>query len=326
MMPRFFSLLVTFFVVASHAQAAQREITVFSDGSLVEIEAVAQKGLAETTLPGQIRAGSLRVKPLDTTGIGQVTLVPFRMPDKVQRELDQLTEQKELLEDRLKALDTKEEIFEAAAKSQSSKAPRKSKTNPDPLTSVRQGTAFAIAQLEAVITARRRTEQELKRVSGRIAQLTKNAVGGPTVRTTVGTPNGRVRVAAVLADNGWRPRYELRLNGTAHAGLTQLADIDTAPAGFTIRLAPASLANGLPLQTVPALSGRSTRLAEWQLPVINQQSVIGPLSSFTITLQNTTGSTLPTGEVAIYIHGEFLGTAPLPAAAPNANLTITNRH
>lgn len=321
------ALLLTFFVATiSTTQAAQKEMTVFSDGSLIEIETMAQKGMAEVALPGRMRAGSLRVKPLDTTDIAQVTVVPFRMPDKLQRELDQLNEQKERLEDRLKALDTKEGIFEAAAKSQSSKAPRKTKTNPDPLASVRQGTDFAIAQLEAVVTARRRTEQELKRVSSRIAQLTQHAAGGPTVRVAVSTPTGRVRVAAVLADNGWRPRYELRLNGTTNARLVQLADTDPVPTGFAVRLAPTSLANGLPQQTVPAHSGRSTRLAEWQLPVLHQQIEIGPLSNFTINLQNTTGRTLPGGEAAVYLHGEFLGTTPLSSGAPNATLTLGSRH
>ena len=69
----------------------------------------------------------------------------------------------------LQALATREEIFKSAAKSQGGKAPRKSKANPDPMQAIRQGTEFAIAQLEAVYTSRRRTEQEIRRIDSRIA-------------------------------------------------------------------------------------------------------------------------------------------------------------
>jgi len=239
MMLRCLHLFLTFFVVTSPVQAAQRELTIFSDGRLVEIETTVNKGLAELALPAPIRDGTLRVKALGGGSIGRVELIPFRLSDKLQKELDGLQEQKNRQEDRLKALETREGIFEAAAKSQSSKAPRKTKTNPDPLASVRQGTDFAIAQLEAVFTARRRSEQELKRITARIAQLHKNSGGGPTVRAEVTPGTTRVRVAAVLSDNGWRPRYELRLtgNGSATAVLIQLAEVDGLLTGFSARVA-----------------------------------------------------------------------------------------
>lgn len=316
--------LLTFLVASASAEAAQRQLTVFSDGTLAEIEAVASKGIAEVVLPAPIRDNSLRVKPLDNASIEQVALLPFRMPDNVQRELDLLTEQKQRLEDRLKALDTREDIFEAAAKSQSSKAPRKTKTNPDPLASVRQGTDFAIAQLEAVFTARRRTEQELKRISNRIAQLTKVAVGGPTVRVTVTPANGRVRVAAVLDGNGWQPRYELRLDGSGTAHLTQLAVADLPPVGFASRATPTPLSDGMPQRTTPLLPGKTTPLTTWQLPVTHQQVTSGPLPRFSITLQNSTSHALPTGEATIYYQGEFLGTVMLASTAANAPLTATS--
>ena len=316
--------LLTFLVASTSSEAAQRQLTVFSDGTLAEIEAVASKGIAEVVLPTPIRDNSLRVKPLDNASIEQVALLPFRMPDNVQRELDQLTEQKQRLEDRLKALDTREDIFEAAAKSQSSKAPRKTKTNPDPLASVRQGTDFAIAQLEAVFTARRRAEQELKRIGNRIAQLTKVAVGGPTARVTVIPANGRVRVAAVLDGNGWRPRYELRLDGSGTAHLTQLAVADLPPVGFASRVTPTTLSDGMPQRTTPLLPGKTTPLTTWQLPVTQQSVSAGPLPRFSITLQNTTNHALPAGEATIYYLGEFLGTVMLASTAADAPLTVSN--
>lgn len=326
MILRSLPFVLTATLAAASALAAPRELTLFSDGSLVEIESTARRGIAETVLPAQLRDGTLRVKPLDGGTIERVDVVPFHLPDKLQKELDSLGEQKNRLEDRLKALDTREGIFEAAAKSQSSKAPRKSKTNPDPLASVRQGTDFAIAQLEAVYTSRRRTEQELKRVTSRIAYLTRRTVGGPTIRVTLTPSSARVRIAAVLADHSWKARYELRLTGSTTARLVQLAEAAELPDGFTIRIAPVSLTAAAPLQTVPLLSGKATPVAAWQLPVTHEQVVVGPLTDFTITLQNTTGKQLPGGVATIYNHGEYLGTVPLPATAANTNLTVTNHH
>ena len=318
--------LLTFLVASSAGEAAQRELTAFRDGSLIEVDVLAVKGIAELALPAPIRDNSLRVTPLGNTGIEQVALLPFRMPDKAQRELEQLTEQKERLEDRLKALDTKEGIFEAAAKSQSSKAPRKTKTNPDPLASVRQGTDFAIAQLEAVITARRRTEQELKRIVNRINQLTKRALGGPTARVTVSPANGRVRVAAVLAGNGWQPRYELRLDGSGTGRLTQLAQAAMPPAGYTARVTLGSLSDGPPQRSTPLLQGNATPLITWQLPVTQQQIALGPLTRFTIALHNTTGSSLPAGEAAIYHQGEYLGVVAFAPTAVDGLVTLSNQN
>lgn len=324
MMLRPLLLLVAVVLTTKAALAAPRELTIFSDGSLIELEGTAQKGLVELSLPAPLREGTLRVRPLDGSSIGQVELVPFRMSDKTQNELDLLLEQQSRLEDRLQALDARESIFEAAAKSQSSKAPRKTKTNPDPLTSVRQGTDFAIAQLEAVITARRRTTQELKRVSSRITQLAKSSAGGPTVRIAVSTPNGRVKLAAVLTDNGWHPRYELRLSESGTARLTQLAEASSLPGGYRVLVTPGALAGGIPQQTIPLLPGRATALASWQLPVVQQQITAGPLTRFTISLANNSGQTLPAGPMAIYHQGEFLGTVPLAATAAEATLTVTN--
>jgi hypothetical protein len=67
-------------------------------------------------------------------------------PGKGEKELDTLLEQRNRLGDRLQALETREEIFKSATKSQSGKAPRKTRANPDPMLTIRQGTEFAIAQ------------------------------------------------------------------------------------------------------------------------------------------------------------------------------------
>lgn len=319
--------LLFFLVVAtscSTAQAALRELTIFSDGTLIELEATAKKGGIELQLPGQIKEGTLRIKPLDNGTVGRVELLPFRIPEKQQKELDNLTEQKSRLEDRLKALDAREGIFAAAAKSQSSKAPRKTKANPDPLASVRQGTDFAIAQLEAVFTARRKTDQELKRVEARLAALRKKAIGGPTVKAAVSPAGTRIRVAAVQAEGGWTPRYEIRLQGDGAARLTMLAELPALPDGFAIRVVPTALSAGQPQQSFPLPVGGSARLAEWQLMVEKEQVTNGPVPAFNVIIKNNSNVPMPAGQIALYSAGEYIGTAALPAMAVGSSATLSS--
>lgn len=313
------------FAAVSPAMGASRELTVFSDGLLVEIEATARRGVAEVQMPAAIREGSLRVKPLDGGMVGRVELLPFKVPDKQQKELDNLIEQKNRLEDRLKALDTREEIFAAAAKSQSSKAPRKTKTNPDPLASVRQGTDFAIAQLETVLTARRRTQQELKRLESRLELLRRAVAGGPSIRVMTPAPATRIKVAAVLTDGGWKPRYELRFDGGTDALLVMSAQMMQVPDGFTVRVSPMPLTAVSSLLPLPLAAGAQPRLAEWRLPVEKAQVVSAPFPSFQFSLKNSSGMPLPAGEAAIYGNGEYLGTVLLPETAPSASFMLKSR-
>lgn len=318
---RHVSALMLHLAMASTAVAAQRELTVYRDGILVEQEATVRRGVAELSLPTPIRENSLRVKPLDGGTVGRVDLLPFRVPEKHQKELDSLAEQKSRLEDRLKALDTREAIFAAAVKSQSSRTPRKTKANPDPLSAVRQGTDFAIAQLEAVNTSRRRTIQELKRVEARLAALRKAVTGGPTVRVTA--PASRVRVAAVLADGSWTPRYDIRLQGDGTARLTLLARLPALPEGYGVRVANASLTAARQEQAQPVPAGDPVRLAEWRLPVEQEQTLSAPLPSCSFTIRNTSGAPLAAGEAALYADGEYLGVVMLPDLAADATARIT---
>lgn len=322
---RYLLLCLALFVVTPLAQAAPRELTLFPDASLIEVEVAAKKGIAEFSFPLPIREGTVRVKPLDSNStVGRVELLPFRTPDRLQKELDNLTEQKNRLEDRLKALDTREDIFAAAAKSQSSKAPRKTKSNPDPLTSVRQGTDFAIAQLEAVFTARRRTEQELKKVVTRLAGLQKTALGGPTLRVSVSPATSRIRIAAILKEGGWTPRYEIRIQGTGSAQVTLAADNSAPlPDGYTVSVTPATLSAGQPRQTYPFSANGSPRLSAWQLPVEQEQVTAGPLPGFSLTIKNTTSLPLSAGKAALYYAGEYLGTTDFSAVAAGASTTLT---
>ena len=318
-------LCLILITATSLAQAAPRELTLFSDTSLIEVEVVAKRGVAEFSFPAPIKEATLRVRPLDNSNsIGRVDLLPFKTSDRLQKELDSLTEQKNRLEDRLKALDTREGIFAAAAKSQSSKAPRKTKTNPDPMTSVRQGTDFAIAQLEAVFTARRRAEQDLKRVEGKLAGLQKTAVGGPTVRVSVTPATGRIKVAALLKDGGWTPRYDIRIqgNGTALLSLAAHSSVSLLE-GYTISVTPAAVSAGQPPQTYPFSTTGSAHLADWQLPTEKEQVTTSPVPSFSLILKNSSTAPLAAGKAAIYYAGEYLGTTDFPGLAAGATTTVT---
>lgn len=315
-------LILTLSVATSVAIAAPRELTVFSDGILVEIEATARKGVVEVTLPAPIRENSLRVKPLDNGRVGRVELLPYRVPDRQQKDLDSLIEQKNRLEDRMKALDTREDIFAAAAKSQSSKAPRKTKTNPDPLTSVRQGTDFAIAQLEAVFTARRRTSQELKKVEANLAHLQKSVTNGPTVRITVSPPVSRVMLSVVMADGSWKPYYEIRLTGDGTAKLAMLPLVPALPVGYVAKVTPSSLTADKPHQLFPLPPGTLPRLAEWTVPVEKEYLAATPLPLFSFTIKNSTGAPLMAGEAVVYSKEEYLGAVLLPALAVDASVGI----
>jgi len=106
-------------------------------------------------------------------------------------------------------------IFKSAAKSQGAKAPRKTKANPEPLQAIRQGTDFAIAQLEAVYTSRRKTEQEIKRLDNRIAAARTNGKAPESIaRVLVSPTRGRVTARYALAGLGWSPSYDISWTGT----------------------------------------------------------------------------------------------------------------
>ncbi len=308
------------------AHAAAPELTFFSDGTLVQLETTTQKGVAEVALPSAIRENTLRVRPLQTAEITSVELQSAKVPERLYKEQMHLTEQKNRLEDRLKALDTREAIFAAAAKSQSSKAPRKTKANPDPLASVRQGTDFAIAQLEAVFTARRRTEQELKRVEARLQQLHKQAQGLPTVRITATPANARLQVTAVLTEGGWTPQYLLRLSGNGTASLILQTRIPAVPRGFHAAITADSLVTAKPSPPirVPAAATGAVQVSSWQLPVEQEQVNTGPLPSFSLTLQNSSGIRLPAGKVAVYSNGEYVGSTQLPTSDSGSRISLTS--
>jgi len=301
-------LVALLLAAAGTALADGRVATFYSDCALVEIEEQAAKGVAEISLPPGMADDSLRVKPVGNAVIQRVDIVSAQQAGKPNHELDSQLELKNRLEDRLRALDTREEIFRAAAKSQSTKAPRKTKTNPDPMQSIRQGTEFAIAQLEAVYTARRKTEQEVRRCDARIAALKRQGQAGPKLaRVAVAPAKGKVTVRYVLAGQGWTPAYDLRLNGDGNGQLTLYGRLPGAFAGYRLQASPGTLADGRPERVSPVAKGAAARLAEYLLPVREERFEDGLRSSFSLVMQNSGDVHLPAGEAVLYRKGEYWG-------------------
>lgn len=305
-MNRAVTVIAILLTTAGIALADGRSVTFFSDGALVEVEAAAVRGMAEILLPGGMLEESLRIRPLGNTVIQGVEILPARQEGKGARELELLVEQKNRLEDRLHALATREEIFKAAAKSQSGKAPRKTKANPEPMQAIRQGTDFAIAQLEAVYTARRRTEQEIRRLDARIAAAGK---GGQerVARVAIAPRNGRVTARYALRGEGWSPGYDLRLNNEGQARLTLYARLPAGFAGYLLQASPATLAEGAGARPLPLAAGSPARVADYLLPSAGESFGDGVRPSFSCVLTNSTDLHLPSGEAALYVKGEYRG-------------------
>jgi hypothetical protein len=302
--------LSTLLVLASVAHTAfAKNATVYADGVLIEFEVSATRGVADVPLPPGMIPGSLRIKPDGAAAIQRVDFIQTSADSgKGGKELESLFEQKSRLNDRLQALATREEIFKSAAKSQSGKAPRKSKTNPDPLQTIRQGTEFAIAQLEAVYTARRKTEAEIRRLDNRIAAAKNSTHGSESLaRILVSQPRGKVRVRYALGGQGWSPRYDVYLNNSGKARVHLSGEFPGTFAGYLLQASTAGLAQSTTARVFPVQPGPVSRLAEYTLPVTEEQFGAGVVPSFSFQLKNLETVHLPAGDASVYQNGEYVG-------------------
>jgi hypothetical protein len=316
-----FRLLITtgLLLLTTTGFAAQKTASIYSDGIIIKEEAVVIKGVVELVLPSSIREHSLRVKPIGNGKIEQVELLPARITAKQQKTMDNLEEQKSRLQDRLKALADKETVFIAAAKSQSSKTPRATKANPNPMAAIRQGTDFAITQLEAVNTARRQTLKELKRLDEAIFAA-QNNVTGQTVRV-LATAN-KVVITALLQENGWVPAYDIRLQKDGNALVSLLAKTPLLAGDYNLLVIGSSLDDSQPVVQKPAKAGSIVTISQWNMAVEGLQISHNPLVSCNFTFKNLTPVPFATGEAAIYLEDEYLGKVTLPAVEPDGVVSV----
>lgn len=313
---RFITVLCAVLLMATPATAAVKRITYYLDCARVESEAVAAKGYLEVTLPRGMAAGSLRIKPLQGSSLARVEVVPARPDRRLEGELARHAERKDALADRLKALATREEIFRAAAKSQSGKAPRKTKNNQEPLENIRRGTEFAIAQLEGVYRARRKAESELKAVEARLSSLREEGnVGGSVARVWLAGKGGRVTVSYLLATLNWAPSYDFRVNG-GEVEVVMTALLPEAEKGAAVAVVPALLADASVEPVLPASSGGLARIATFRFPLADERFSPFPQPSLSFSFKNISGKGFPPGEATCYRNGEYLGKTAFGGCPP----------
>jgi hypothetical protein len=308
-------VMVAAVFLAIPAFAADKAVTLYLDGARVEQKTSAAKGYAEVTLPASVLPDSLRIKPPVGATIDRVELVA--VTPKQGKQLEKLTDRRDLLEDRLKALATREQIFTAAAKSQSGKAPRKTKNNPEPLAAIRQGTDFAIAQLERVYQAKRQAENELKDIRARLESAKKAAnIGGSTAKIWLKGKGGRVTVSYLVSDSRWLPVYDFKLDGDRVVQVVQRASIPAMGNGVPSAVVPGSLADAANHQPVPLKTMPLPEVTTKALPVANLVRTAFPQPALSFSVTNDTTMPLPAGEACCYHHGEYLGRFPFAGLDP----------
>lgn len=311
---RIMPVLCAVLLTAIPTLAAAGSVTLYLDGARVESEAVASKGYLELSLPRGVDPGSLRIRPLGGASIARVEVAPVQPGRKVESELARLAERKEAVADRLKALAVREDIFRAAAKSQSGKAPRKTKGNLEPLENIRKGTEFAIAQLEGVYRARRKAEGELKELEARLASLREE--GGSVARVRLAGKGGRVAFSYLHPALKWIPSYDFRVDREAEAEVVMHALLPRIEKGTAVAVVPARLAETPAESPLPASAEEPARIASFRFKVENARFSPIPQPSLSFSFRNDSAKRLPPGQATCYRQGEYLGKVDFAGCPP----------
>ena len=310
---RLISAICTVLFLVTPAAAAGRNVTLYLDGARFENEVSTVNGLMEVSLPAAMQAGSLRIKPLGGGLIDQVEIVPARPDPKSIRETAKLVERRDALRDRLQALEAKETVFKAAAKSQSGKAPRKTKTNPDPLAGVRQATEYAIGQLEGIYRARRMAECDLNSIEARLTAI-KSEGNGSVAKVRLLRQKGRIAVSYSRSDLKWIPFYDFRLNKGGEADVIIRAYLPKMEKGATVAVVAALLAEAADEKAMSVPAGIFPQLAAFTFPVEQEKFSSTPLSSISFSFRNSSTRRLPAGEASCYLRGEYMGKTAFSGA------------
>lgn len=284
-------------LLCREALAGTKSVTFYTDGALVEQELPAAGGYLEVPLPESYAPGSIRVKAPGGTVL-RVEMVPPEKDRRRSGELARLKERRGELLDRMAALERREEIFSAAAKSQSGKAPRKTKANPDPVAALQQGTDFALNQMEAVLRSKRKCRLALDAVEGKIASAGKGVASA-----RVWVAGSRTRVSYLVRDDHWSPSYDLRFAGEGRGELLLHAKLPPREKGVQYLVSRGSAALPGPAEPV---RGDFPVVARYPL-VVARPTGKEPPARFTFSAVE---AGLPPGEASLYWLGEYLGSAP----------------
>lgn len=312
----FFAALIT---AAPVSAADSRFVSIFLDGAVIEQTTSVKRGYLEVVLPASVVADSLKIKPVGSAEILRVITAPLKPGKSNEKELETIIAKEELLQDRLKALSVKEEIFKAAAKSQSGKAPRRTKTNPEPMTTIRQGTDYAIAQLEAVYQARRRTEKELAALLKRKNSVKKSVSAALVAKVWVAPANAAVIFSWLQADINWVPEYQLRIDsaGAAELGIF----VQTSYSGS---LPPkAFYLSNSQVPSAPIARTADNKPA-MKFPVAVTSLSGGAQSKpLSVTVVNSSPLTWPQGEITCFQNGSYQGRGVLAPTGQEKEVDIS---
>jgi len=288
--------------------AGTESLVLFLDGARIERELVARKGYLEAPLPAKVLPDSLRIKPVGDASVLRVQVAPVPPERRHDKETASLEERRAALLDRLKVLEEREALFKSAVKSQSSRALRKTKNNPEPLETVRKGTDFAVAQLESVHAARRKAEKELAGVEARLAAVRKASDAGSTARVWLSRADGRVRVSFLVSDLSWTPWYDFRLSGSGAAETILRAKLPPVARSASVSVVPLAMVDAFGVEPVAfPVSADLAAIASFRLPLTQETLTKGPVSFISFTISNSSGKGLPAGEACGYWQGEYLG-------------------
>ena len=291
--------LVVLLLLCQQAVAGQKTVTLYLDAARVEQEAAARNGYLEVALPDNFTPGSLRVKALGGGTVLRVELVAAEQDRRRAGEIARLRERKGALQDRMALLKRREDIFSAAAKSQSGKSPRKTKANPDPVGTLQQGTAFALSQMESVYSSKRKCQKALDDVD---RELSAAAKGVASARIWIA--GGKARISYLLRDERWTPRYDLRLQGEGGGELLLHAKLPRPVKGVQYRVSRGTAAQD---GSAEAVRGEYPTLSRYPLTLLPGSGKGNAASRFAFAAVE---AGLPPGEAAVFWRGEYLGTGP----------------
>ena len=286
---------------SQQAGAGQKTVTLFLDGARVEQELPASKGYLEVALPDNFTPGSLRVKALGGGTVLRVELVAAEEDRRRAGEIARLKERKGELQDRMAVLKRREDIFSAAAKSQSGKSPRKTKANPNPLGTLQQGTAFALNQMESVYRSKRKCQKAMDDVDRELAAAAR---GVASVRVWVA--GGKARISYLLRDVSWTPRYDLRLQGEEGGELLLHARLPRLAKGVQYRVSRGTVAQD---GAAEGVRGEYPTLSRHPLTLLPGSGKGNSASRFAFAAVE---AGLPPGDAAVFWRGEYLGSGPFP--------------
>ena len=283
---------------------ASRILTLYLDGTQIEQRETARKGYLEINIPAAALKDSLKIAPEKGVEIIRVSTAPQKPAKNVVNELGQLDERENLLKARLKALSVREEIFKSAAKSQSAKAPRRTKTNPEPLATIKQGTDYAITQLESVYHAKLKAEKELAQIEVRRKRLDQQVSGGTVAMVWVTPASGGVIFSWSEPDISWVPAYQLRVDAYGTAGLSLMAQELSLAQGERATLVLAPLKHeGNPFKFRYESGWKLLKKEEF-----NVTNSLEPNSSpYTVSFANNSGLYWPPGDVSCFKNGVYTG-------------------